>query len=67
MSSYEAVTALPLPRLDRATAGLRAMLRSQLASGGLPDWSTLVVTGPDEVPDARGRSWFEYRAEMTTA
>lgn len=67
MPCYEAVTALPFPHLDRATAGLRAMLRSLLADGELPDWSTLVVTGPEEVADARGRSWFEYRAEMTTS
>jgi hypothetical protein len=63
---YEAVTALPFPHLARATAGLRAMLHSQLIDGELPDWSTLVVTGPEEVTDARGRPWFEYRAEMTT-
>jgi hypothetical protein len=62
--SYEATTALPYPHLERATAGLRAELRHQLPAGSLPDWSTLQLDGPTEVPDGRGRPWFEYRATL---
>lgn len=59
-----ATTALPYPHLERATAGLRAELRHQLGAGELADWSTLEVTGPSKVPDARGRVWFEYSATV---
>lgn len=60
--TYTATTALPYAHLERATAGLRAELRHQLAAGKLADWSTLQVTGPAEVLDGYGRLWFEYRA-----
>ena len=31
-----------------------------------PDWDTLVVTGPTETTDARGRVWFEYSATVSS-
>jgi hypothetical protein len=61
-----ATTALPYPHRDRSTAGLRAELRHR-AGDGRPDWATFEVTGPVEVPDARGRVWFEYRATVGTS
>lgn len=65
MSTYEACTALPYPNRDRAVAGLRAELRHRIPPGETPDWSALLVTGPVETTDARGRTWYEYRAELT--
>jgi hypothetical protein len=61
-----ATTALSYPHSERATAGLRAELRHKLtdASETVPDWSTLVVTGPMESTDDRGRTWFEYVATL---
>lgn len=56
---------LPYPHLERATAGLRAELRHQLLAAGMDDlsvWDTFTVTGPAEVADLHGRTWFEYRA-----
>ena len=35
-----------------------------LADGAYPDWSTLKVEGPVEVPDLRGRAWFEWTATV---
>ena len=64
--SYSTATALPYPHLDRATAGLRAMQRAQLAAGDLADRAALVATSPVQVPDARERVWHEYRAEVHT-
>ncbi|SDY81618.1 hypothetical protein SAMN05660209_03778 [Geodermatophilus africanus] len=34
------------------------------ADGAAPDWSTLMVKGPVEVPDLRGRAWFEWTATV---
>jgi hypothetical protein len=62
-----AVTALPYPHLERATAGLRASLRHQLLATSrhaFPAWETLTVDGPVQVTDVRGRVWFEYRASL---
>jgi hypothetical protein len=64
VATYEAVTALPYPHLERATAGLGAQLRLQLAASEVADWTTLVVDGPAEALDGRGRTWFEYRASV---
>ena len=53
--------------------GLRAELRHLVELGyllgrrapdELPDWDTLVVTGPKETTDANGRMWFEYSATV---
>jgi hypothetical protein len=43
-----AVTALPYPHLERATAALRAQLRRQPAAGELADSSTPAVEGRDQ-------------------
>src|SRR4051794_4985178 len=62
-----AMTALPYPHLDRATAALRAELRHQLLAADphqLPDWHTLEVAGPIETTDVRGRISLEYRASV---
>ena len=59
---YLATTALPYPHLDRATAGLRAELRHHVGANEQADWATLTVIGPRQVPDARGRAWFESTA-----
>ncbi|SFO37134.1 hypothetical protein SAMN05660359_02905 [Geodermatophilus obscurus] len=64
MPTVEATTALPYPHAERATAGLRAALREQHPNGEPPDWSKLVVTGPVEARDIRGRTWFHYRAAL---
>jgi hypothetical protein len=62
---FTATTALPYAHAERAAAGLRAEVRRQLLEAGeLADWATLEVTGPSEVPDGLGRTWFEYQATM---
>ena len=61
------MTALPYEHLERATAGLRAELRHQLLAAGdpgLPDWSTLVVSGPERQADGRRQTWFAYEATV---
>ena len=63
--TYRAAAALPYSDTARATAGLRGRLRIMaLADGAHPDWSTLRVAGPVEVPDLRGRAWFEWTATV---
>ncbi|MGK5113400.1 MULTISPECIES: hypothetical protein [unclassified Geodermatophilus] len=60
---YRAATALPYNDRQRATAGLRGQLRLIAgADGTVPDWSTLVVEGPEEALAAHGRMWFEWTA-----
>jgi hypothetical protein len=70
---YSASVPLPYQHRQGAAVGLRAELRhlvelgyllGRQAPGELPDWDTLVVTGPDESTDARGRVWFEYTATV---
>ncbi len=56
--TYTAVTALPHPHLERATAGLRAQLRARLLDAGStepPDWTGLEVSGPQELVDSHVR------------
>ncbi|SDC93654.1 hypothetical protein SAMN05660690_3014 [Geodermatophilus telluris] len=56
--AYQASTSLPHDNLERATAGLRAELRHRVLDAGdpgLPDWSTLAVTGPEIAADEHGR------------
>lgn len=63
-----ATTALPYVHLKPATAGLRSALRQQLLAAGVvaaPDWSTLTVTGPQELADERGHVWFGYWATLS--
>jgi hypothetical protein len=64
--TYGAQTALPYPHRERAAAGLRAQLRYLLPVGVAADWSTFTVTGPTEVPDARGNTWFQYEGRVST-
>jgi len=70
---YSASAPLPYQHRQGAAVGLRAELRHLVALGyllgrrapdELPDWSTLVVTGPTETTDANGRVWFEYTATV---
>ena len=61
--TFTATAVLPYDNLERATAGLRGRLRLMVADRNpeaLPDWSTLVVTGPTTTKDARGNTWFEW-------
>ncbi|MEX5718984.1 hypothetical protein [Geodermatophilus maliterrae] len=65
--AYQASTSLPHDNLERATAGLRAELRHRVLDAGdpgLPDWSTLTVTGPEIPADERGRPWFTWTATV---
>jgi hypothetical protein len=67
MYSYRATVTLPCSNLQRATAELRATLHDLVKLDGpteLPDWATLVVTGPTEVFDRRGTVCFEYSASV---
>jgi hypothetical protein len=61
---YTATAMLRFAQQDRAAAVLRANLRYQLAVGEVADWSTLVIDGPVEITDRRGRLWFEYQASV---
>jgi hypothetical protein len=75
---YTTSAALPYQHRQGAVAGLRAELRHLVELGyllgrrapdELPDWDTLVVTGPKETgpketTDANGRVWFEYSATV---
>jgi hypothetical protein len=70
---YSASAALPYQHRQGAAVGLRAELRHLVELGyllgrrapdELPDWDTLVVTGPSEATDASGRVWFEYTATV---
>ncbi|MGY1761634.1 hypothetical protein ACI79G_10000 [Geodermatophilus sp. SYSU D00779] len=56
-----------MPTATGQPRGLRAALREQAGPHDRLDWATLTVTGPDVTQDARGRDWFEYRAEVSTA
>ena len=35
-------------------------------SKALPDWSTLVVTGPMTAKDARGNTWFKWTGTVNS-
>jgi hypothetical protein len=70
---YTTSAALPYQHRQGAAAGLRAELRHLVELGyllgrrapdELPDWGTLVVTGPKETTDVNGRVWFEYSATV---
>jgi hypothetical protein len=70
---YTTSAALPYQHRQGAAAGLRAELRHLVELGyllgrrapdELPDWDTLVVTGPKETSDGNGRVWFEYSATV---
>ena len=60
---------LPYDNLERATSGLRGRLRLMAVARGAdapPDWTTLVVTGPKTMKDARGNTWFEWVGTVDT-
>jgi hypothetical protein len=62
--TYRAAAAFPYP-CDRAR--VMAALRGQLCVMAAADnaalmWASLCVEGPTEVPDGRGRTWFEWVA-----
>ncbi len=58
---YRAAAALSCNNREWATAGLRDQLRVMaIAAGATPDWSTLAVNGPIEIPGVHGRIWFEW-------
>jgi hypothetical protein len=64
---YRAAAALPYNDRERATSGLRGQLRVMAGcDDATPDWGTLAVHGPVEVPGARGRTWFEWTATVET-
>jgi hypothetical protein len=65
--TFRATAALPFDNLDQATAGLRGRLQLMVADCGrelMPDWKTLLVTGPTTTKDVRGNTWFEWAATM---
>jgi hypothetical protein len=63
---YRAAAALPNANREQATAALRDQLRVIAAAvGRVPDWTTLLVDGPTEVPGWHGRSWFEWTATVS--
>lgn len=67
--TFTATAVLPYDNLERATAGLRGRLRLMVADrnpDALPDWATLVVTGPTTTKDARGNTWFEWVGTVHT-
>lgn len=48
-----------------AVSGLRGQLRLLAANDEtVPDWTTLRVTGPDEVVGRHGIVWYEWRAAV---
>lgn len=65
MRTYSARAVLPVENHDRAIGVLRANLRQQLARGEIADWDALLVVGPTEWVDLRGRTWFEYQAKVS--
>ena len=67
MGTYDTVITMPAAHVMAATASLTRDLRRHLLADelrALPDWSTLTVTGPVEMFDARGHLVFEYRATV---
>jgi hypothetical protein len=55
-----AVTALPYPHLERATAALCAQLRRQLAAGEFADSSTPAVEGRDQAVHRQAPCWVRH-------
>jgi hypothetical protein len=63
--TYKAAAALPYDDQERAGAALRGQLRIMaIAGGATPDWSTLEIAGPTEVPGWHGVSWFEWHGSI---
>jgi hypothetical protein len=62
---YRAAAALPHENRAAALDGLRGQLRIMaVAAGATPDWTTLIVAGPDEVAGAQQRMRFEWHASV---
>jgi hypothetical protein len=62
-----ATAAVLHPDPERALLELRAQLRAEARAAGvadLVDWRAVVVTGPEQRPDARGWAWSWYRASV---
>jgi hypothetical protein len=63
--TYRAKAALPYLDSERAVLGLRGQLWTLAAGeGATPDWSTLSVTGPEEVIGRHGVTWYEWTAAV---
>jgi hypothetical protein len=64
--TYRTTAAYPnLADADQAVAALRGDLRMAAArDGAVPDWSTLRVTGPNQVVGVRGVFWYEWTATV---
>ena len=64
--TYRTTAAYPyIADADRAVAALCGNLRVASArDDAAPDWSTIRVTGPTEVIDARGIVWYEWTAAV---
>jgi hypothetical protein len=66
--TLRAAAALPHDDRDRALACLREQLRVMSdAAGAAPDWTTLTVTGPVEMPGADPAARFEWTACVVVA
>jgi uncharacterized membrane-anchored protein len=65
---FRASAVLPAADLARATSGLRGQLwlAIAVATPELPDWDTLTVDAPTEVPGPAGRCWVRYTAAINT-
>jgi hypothetical protein len=60
-----AAAALPHDDRERAVAALRTQLCVMADSvGGTPDWASLAVTGPREMPGAQDGARFEWTASV---
>ncbi|MCU1668981.1 MAG: uncharacterized protein JWP40_1908 [Blastococcus sp.] len=66
--TYKAAAALPYDDRERAAAGLRGQLCIMAIAGrATPDWSTLEIAGPTEMPGLHGGiSWFEWHGSVLT-
>ena len=63
---YQAAVALPHDDRVVATDQLQRQLRVMAAAAGAtPDWTTLAVTGPTDMPDAEAWTRFEWTASVT--
>jgi hypothetical protein len=66
--TYKAAAALPYDDREHAAPALRGQLRIMaIAGGATPDWSTLEIAGPTEMPGLHGGiSWFEWHGSVRT-
>ena len=67
MYTYRATVTLPFSHRERAIAALRQeVARLSTAERGLeePDWTTMSMTGPEEMYGPRGEVLYEYRGTV---